>query len=166
MVQQTLDPQAATFDRLIRISFYALIFFLPISIALVESFSGFAIFFFLLKRIFTSSEPALTRLRPRASFIDRPLFFYIVATALSVVFSMHHSLSVLGFIGKTMQGLFLYSAFVEAFTAKGTDRSERGKGQAVAGRTPLVQLTDWLRKAAGVEATAAVGFAVLAKEKP
>ena len=39
-------------DRLIRASFYALIFFLPIGIGLVSTFSAFAVFFFLVKRIF------------------------------------------------------------------------------------------------------------------
>jgi serine/threonine protein kinase len=43
---------------------------------------------------------------------------------------------------------------------------QRGKGQRVAGKTPVVELTDWLRRAPGVEVAAAVGFAVLPKKGP
>ncbi|MGH7169564.1 MAG: serine/threonine-protein kinase [Gemmataceae bacterium] len=42
----------------------------------------------------------------------------------------------------------------------------RGKGQQVSGKTPVVKLTDWLRQAPETEAVAAVGFAVLPKNKP
>lgn len=54
--------------------------------------------------------------------------------------------------------------FVEAFTDKGRERSERGKGQLVAGRTPLVQLCDQLRKRPGVEAVGGIALAVLPAE--
>jgi hypothetical protein len=47
---------------------------------------------------------------------------------------------------------------------------QRGKGKQTAGRTPVVRLADWLRsggaEGAPVEATAAVGFAVLPKGSP
>jgi hypothetical protein len=44
-------------------------------------------------------------------------------------------------------------------------RSERSKKREVKGKTPLAQLTDWLRKAPGVETVATIGFAVLPKDK-
>ena len=110
-------------DRLIRGSFYILIFCLPISIALVESFSGFVIFFLAIKRglAFAKADSGLwPRVRgffaPPISFLDRPLGFFIAATALSVVFSQHHQLSIVAFFGKTLQGFYVYSAFLEAFT--------------------------------------------------
>jgi hypothetical protein len=53
---------------------------------------------------------------------------------------------------------------VEALTADGRDRWERGRGREVAGKAELVRLTDWLRAAPGVEAVTGVGFAVRAKE--
>jgi hypothetical protein len=42
---------------------------------------------------------------------------------------------------------------------------QRGKGREVAGKTPVSQLTDWLRRAPGIEAAAAVGFKVLPAPK-
>ncbi len=43
---------------------------------------------------------------------------------------------------------------------------QRGKGQDVAGKTPLAALTDWLRKAPEAKAVSAVGFAVGPKKRP
>lgn len=43
---------------------------------------------------------------------------------------------------------------------------QRAKGRAVSGKTPVAKLTDWLRQATEVEAVAAVGFAVLPKDRP
>ncbi|MBI3314513.1 MAG: O-antigen ligase family protein [Candidatus Omnitrophica bacterium] len=117
----------ARMDCLIRGSFYVLILCLPVSIALVESFSGFAIFFFAIKRVLitcskgTRGFKALMEVvRPPASFLDRPLGFFIAAVVLSVVFSQHHHLSVVAFVGKTLQGLYVYSAFLEVFTDAGS----------------------------------------------
>jgi len=41
----------------------------------------------------------------------------------------------------------------------------RGKGRHVSGKSPLAELTDWLRKDEEREVVAAVGFAVLPKRK-
>jgi hypothetical protein len=41
--------------------------------------------------------------------------------------------------------------------------NQRGKGHEVKGKTPVVNLTDWLRRAPGVETVEALGFAVLPK---
>jgi hypothetical protein len=41
----------------------------------------------------------------------------------------------------------------------------RGKGRQVPGKAPVVQLTEWLRKAPRIEDAAAVGFAVLPAPK-
>ncbi len=114
-------------DRLIRGSFYVLILCLPVGIALVESFSGFAIFFLAIKRalVFAKAGGGLWRrvrdfFAPPASFLNRPLGLFIAATVLSVVFSQHHHLSIVAFVGKTLQGLYVYSAFLEAFTDAGS----------------------------------------------
>jgi hypothetical protein len=42
----------------------------------------------------------------------------------------------------------------------------RGKGQEVSGKTAVAALTDWLRQGPEVEAVAALGFAVLPKNRP
>jgi serine/threonine protein kinase len=42
---------------------------------------------------------------------------------------------------------------------------QRGKGREVKGKTPVVELTNWLRRAPGAETVEAVGFAVLPKDK-
>src|SRR5262249_2935937 len=55
--------------------------------------------------------------------------------------------------------------FVETRNATGTNRSERGKGQAVPGLEPVVKLTDWLRGNSDVETAAAFGFAVQARDQ-
>jgi hypothetical protein len=49
--------------------------------------------------------------------------------------------------------------------ARTPESHERGRGKKVPGQTPLVGLTDWLRKGRDVEAVVGVGFAVLPKEK-
>ena len=53
---------------------------------------------------------------------------------------------------------------VEALTGDANDT--RGKGRQVSGKTPVVNLMDWLRQAPEIDSVAAVGFAVLPKNKP
>lgn len=55
--------------------------------------------------------------------------------------------------------------FVETVSALGRDRGERGKVQAAAGKTPVVQLTDWLKAGPHIEAVYAIGFTVLPKKQ-
>jgi hypothetical protein len=54
---------------------------------------------------------------------------------------------------------------VAALTAE-DPTGRRAKGQEVGGKTLVVKLTDWLRQGADVEGVAAVGFAVLPKNRP
>ena len=122
MVQQPIDN---SLDRLIRGSFYALIFFLPISIALVSTFSAFAIFFFLVKRILMVSRGGqftarsiIEILRPPPTCLNWPLAAFMAAVMLSVLFSQYHGLSVRG-LAKILRGIFLYISFIEAFNAAG-----------------------------------------------
>jgi hypothetical protein len=51
----------------------------------------------------------------------------------------------------------------EALTAD--PAGQRAKGREVAGKAPVVQLTEWLRHAPGIEDATAVGFAVLEAAK-
>lgn len=55
--------------------------------------------------------------------------------------------------------------WVDALSSTNRTRGPRGKGQTVAGRTALVQLTDRLRKRPGIDAAAAIGFAVANEAK-
>jgi serine/threonine protein kinase len=56
-------------------------------------------------------------------------------------------------------------AILESRTAKGLDRSERGKGRLAPGKSPVVRLTNWLRAGPGATAVTAVGFAVREKKE-
>lgn len=120
--QTTLD----LLDRLIRWSFYALILLLPVGIGFVSSFAAFAISFFWIKRIcmVINQRPkgfAIFGMLffPKSSFLNLPLLFFVLAAAISVVFSQNHGLSLMGFFGKLMRGVMLYASFLEAFTTIG-----------------------------------------------
>jgi serine/threonine protein kinase len=54
---------------------------------------------------------------------------------------------------------------VDALTVE-DPTGQRAKGKEVRGKTTVVELTEWLRQAPEVEAVAAVGFAVLPKDRP
>ncbi len=53
---------------------------------------------------------------------------------------------------------------VEALT-EDDPAGQRGKGKSVQGKTPVVQLAQWLRQAPQIEAVQVVGFAVMPKDK-
>ncbi len=121
-------------QALIRGSFYCLIFFLPISIALVKTFSGFVIFFFVIKRVRACVNAGLSlpdrqagaglwrRVRnifaPSPDFLNRPLMFLTIAVLLSVIFSEYPATSLVSFFAKFLEGVFLYAAFLEAFDSQ------------------------------------------------
>ncbi len=117
------DIKVIWLDRLIRAFFYALIFFLPISIALVSTCSGFVIFFFLVKRIvlvrkgkIRGFRAVIEVFRPTPSFLDWPVYSFIGAVVVSIVFSQFQALSFWSLFGKVLRGIYLYSSFLEAFT--------------------------------------------------
>jgi len=124
-------------DKVIRFSFYCLIYFLPISIALVEIFSCLALFAFFFKRgvIFSSELKNKSRKRNKISFLNKakiflhsyqpiktylnwPIAAYILLNALSVVFSQDLFLSLKGFFFKLLQGVFIYFIFIEGIVNK------------------------------------------------
>ena len=111
------------FDRLIRLSFYALIFLLPVGIGFVSSFAAFAISIFWIKRacVIMSERPKgfavlKTLLLPAPSFLNLPMLCFVGAALISVIFSQNHVLSLMGFFGKLLRGVFLYISFLEAFS--------------------------------------------------
>ena len=124
----------AGLQALMRGSFYVLIFFLPISIAMVESFSGFVILFFLARRALACAGACLPpacrqagtmqagprSLAPFPGFLNGPLALLTVAVVLACVFSEYPATSWVSFFAKFLQGYFLYAGFLEAF-----DRQEQ-----------------------------------------
>lgn len=114
-------------------SFYALIYFLPISIALSETFTGFTLFFWLFKRgaalfqnvkngslgwaslSFLEKSLALLRsFKPIDNYLRRPIAIFLFCNFLSVVMSRYPTISIEGFFGKALQNTFLYFNFIEA----------------------------------------------------
>lgn len=91
-------------------SLYGLIFFVPISIAFVDTFAAFAIFFYFLKKICHGKS-----LYPAANVLNRPLEILIIVVFVSVLQSQFLTTSLFAFIGKFGKGVFLYFCFVEAF---------------------------------------------------
>jgi len=129
-----------TCDQIIAFSYYALIYFLPISIALSESFAGATLFFFFVKRGLMFSidigqvELAnlksfgtrvkkiivtfLRAFKPVDSYLSRPLGFFILICALSILVSDYLTTSLQGFFFKVLQWTFLYFVFIEAIKTK------------------------------------------------
>ena len=119
-------------DRGIVFSLCALIFVLPVSIALLDSFAALAIFFYLLKKINrtgidwplrTSCLNLLGKIHfiwkgfsPPVNFLNRPLRFLTLAVFISVLFSQYPGLSLFVFFGKFLKCVFLYFSFIEAFS--------------------------------------------------
>lgn len=118
----TQDIRLQRLDRAIRASFYALIFFLPISIALVSTFSGFAVFFYLIKRtLVVRARPGLGAkaviefFRPPVNVLNLPLLLLLAASTISFAFSQYYEPSAMGML-KVLRGILLYLGFVEAFS--------------------------------------------------
>ncbi len=120
-------------DRLAFFAFCALIYFLPISIALVESFSGVTLVCFFIKRgiIFgknVRAQPAvslreivktfLKSFKPIDSDLNKPIALFIFICFLSVLNSHYLVLSLKGFFFKLLQWTFLYFVFVEVMTTR------------------------------------------------
>jgi len=112
-------------DKVIVFSFYALIYFLPISTALVEISSTFIITAFFFKRgAFLNNSrsfslESITRtFKFPSTYLNGPLGWFVFINFLSVVFSHVPALSVQGFIFKLFQGIVLFFAFVECMCTK------------------------------------------------
>jgi putative inorganic carbon (HCO3(-)) transporter len=113
-------------------SLCALIFVLPASIALLDSFAALAVSFYLLKKInrmgndWPLRTPCLNLLgkghfiwkgfAPPVNFLNRPLQFLTLAVFISVLCSQYPTLSLLAFFGKFLKCVFLYFSFIEAFS--------------------------------------------------
>ena len=124
-------------DKAMAFSFYALIYFLPISIALTEIFSTLALLFWFFKRgTFCCMELRRDSAGgPRRSFAHYILFFFksfqpvsshltipvaifLFFNFVSMLLSKHHVVSLEGFLGKTLQNIFIYFNFIECANSK------------------------------------------------
>lgn len=124
-------------DKAMAFSIYALIYFLPISIALSEAFTGFTLFFWLLKRgagfcqnvknnslgwtslsCFKKALVFLRFFRPVENYLNKPILILLFFSLISVFVSRYPMLSVEGFLGKVLQSAFLYFNFIECINSK------------------------------------------------
>jgi len=124
-------------DKTMAFSFYALIYFLPISIALSEIFTVLALIFFFLKRgalfcgrlremstsgiLPTTGYKIISFLKsfkPVSSPLNWPITFILVYSFISIPFSQYRLESLNGFLGKTLQSAFIYFNFIECMNSK------------------------------------------------
>ncbi len=124
-------------DKGMAFSFFALIYFLPISIALSELFTGLALFFYLLKRgamfygdlkqkssegihysFWKKGYEFLKAYKPVDNCLNWPIAIFLLFNFISVFLSQHPGVSFEGFMGKSLQSAFLYFNFVECINSK------------------------------------------------
>ena len=122
-------------DKAMAFSFYALIYFLPISIALAETFTVTVFFFFLLKRGTVLSvrlreeskakkgigffvHSFLNSFKPIESVLNVPILAVLCISLISVIQSQSLMQSIEGFVGKLLQSVFLYFNFIEAMRTR------------------------------------------------
>ena len=92
-------------DKIIEIFLYILIFCLPFSKAIIEISATFIILAWLLKKAL--------KYQPISTYLNIPIFIYILATFLSVIFSTNLSLSLKNFFTKTMEYIILFFIVAE-----------------------------------------------------
>ncbi|MDE2028299.1 MAG: O-antigen ligase family protein [Candidatus Omnitrophica bacterium] len=116
-------------DKVVFFAFCALIYFLPISIALTDTFAALAVFFYLLKkihglvlawpapgnRLFDKIKYTARGMAPAPSILKRPIAILALVTFLSVLQSQFLGVSFYAFGGKFLKYIFIYFSFVETF---------------------------------------------------
>lgn len=125
-------------DKIMAFSFYALIYFLPISIALAETFTVMALVSYMLKRgvvFWVDSKGVdlnwhalsfsknrilffLKCFKPVGNYLNTPIAVFLLINFISAVVSQRPSVSWPGFFGKTLQSAFIYFNFVECINTK------------------------------------------------
>ncbi|MDP2904827.1 MAG: O-antigen ligase family protein [Candidatus Omnitrophota bacterium] len=92
-------------NRVIEVSLCAVVFYIPISNALIESFAGLAITAWLVKKII--SGDFLKRLFPR-DFMSLPIWIYIAVMLVSAALSSSRIISAKAFVFKYTEYLLLF----------------------------------------------------------
>lgn len=87
-------------DKAIESFFYVLLFCLPFSTALIEIAASFIIVAWIIKKV--------VRWQPVTTYLNLPIFAYILAVFLSVIFSSNFVLSLKNFGSKTMEYVILF----------------------------------------------------------
>ncbi|HOW35848.1 MAG TPA: O-antigen ligase family protein [Candidatus Omnitrophota bacterium] len=124
-------------DKAMVFAFCALIYFTPISIALVEIFAVIVLVFFFIKRgiIFYADLKNLLGERrgpvfvkavrlflksfaPVKNYLNRPIGIFILIGFFSIFISKYPILSIKGFFFKLLEWTFLYFTFIECFSDK------------------------------------------------
>lgn len=137
MVDQKRHRIEQRFNRIVVFFYCLLIFFLPISIALVESMAGFVILFFAIKKIILCvydlkmlrlQNPGLSLgrralfilsiFKPSNCYLNIFMGLFIGLVFISVLQSRFVGLSLIAFIAKLLEGYFLYFSFVDCVTTK------------------------------------------------
>lgn len=124
-------------DKAMAFSFYALVYFLPISIALSEIFTTLALIFYLMKRgviFYGDMKQRLTQevkpplwemgfeflkaFKPIHNILNWPITLFLALNIISVILSQHQKVSIEGFLGKSLQSAFLFFTFIECINSK------------------------------------------------
>jgi len=116
-------------DRCMAFGFYALIFFLPISSALIEWSFGIIFVSFIIKRVtilFDEVQKNSKQLsigkkllqivkifKPIDNILNKPLSAYIFVAFLSIFISHYPLLSIKAFVFKLLEGAYFYFMFIE-----------------------------------------------------
>lgn len=122
-------------DKTMAFSFYALIYFLPISIALTEIFSTLPLICWFLKRgvcfyqslkknsvsvrpFFYKFSFFFKSFKPVNNYLTIPITFFLFFNFVSMLLSHHRTVSLEGFLGKTLQNAFIYFNFIECINSR------------------------------------------------
>ncbi len=100
-------------DRAMYFCFLPIAVLLPISTAVLEIFSGFIILFYLLKKIALGSSVKFT-----ADPLSLAVLAFAFAMFLSAIASQFPYISWKGFLGKTLQSIFLFFAVKECISTR------------------------------------------------
>ncbi|MFC1804501.1 O-antigen ligase family protein [Candidatus Omnitrophota bacterium] len=98
-------------DQLILFSIYAIAFFLPISKAIIEALSIFAIFVYVLKK-------SSTRQGVGKSNLNTAVFVYLIICFFSIFVSPSFRISARTFFAKTLQNILFFFAAAETLNSK------------------------------------------------
>ncbi len=108
-------------DKIMVVSFCAMIFFLPFYPAFIEALYVIAFLAFIVKRVHLCKvrkvqgrfQFFLEIFRPQGSSLDQPLFWYVLIAFLSIFLSYTPVTSMKGFVFKLLQDVYTYFMFVE-----------------------------------------------------
>lgn len=98
-------------DKIILLSIYAIAFFLPISKAIIESFSYLAIACFLIKKFIQKDDI------PRSP-LNLLIILYVIICFFSIFISSNHIISLRSFLGKIMQDVVFFFVVVDTLNSE------------------------------------------------